>query len=254
MPERRFELMGVPIDAVSMDEAVEWVDDLIRSGGTGQHAALNAGKLIRLEKDPELRKAISGCELVTADGQPVVWAARILGHRLPERVAGIDLMEALLVRAEACGHRVYLLGARPEALAAAELEIQRRHPAALIVGRHHGYFTGPEEFAVVDDIRTAKPDILFIALETPQKELFLARHRERFLVPFAMGVGGSFDVLAGFRSRAPVWARRAGLEWAFRLAQEPRRLWRRYFFGNLAFIALVGRELARTYRQRGVNA
>lgn len=254
MPDGRFELLGVTIDSVSMEQAVEWVEDLITSGGTGQHAALNAGKLARLEKEPALRSAIAGCDLVTADGQAVVWAARILGHRLPERVAGIDLMEALLARAELQGHGVYLLGARPEALAAAEADIRRRHPAIEIVGRHHGYFTGPEETGVVDDIREAAPDVLFIALETPQKELFLARHRDKLRIPFAMGVGGSFDVMAGHRSRAPIWARRLGLEWGFRLAQEPRRLWRRYLFGNLAFIALVGRELARTYRQRGASA
>jgi N-acetylglucosaminyldiphosphoundecaprenol N-acetyl-beta-D-mannosaminyltransferase len=243
LASRRVEIFGAPVDAVSLHEAVGWIEQLVASGDNGQHAALNAGKIVRFAREPELLAAIRDCELVTADGQAVVWAARLLGRPLPERVAGIDLMEALFARAEARGLSVYLLGARPEVIRAAEAEIARRHPKLRIAGRHHGYFGAEAEDSVVADIAQRAPDLLFIALETPQKELFIARNRDRLKVPFAMGVGGSFDVLAGRRQRAPMWMQRAGLEWLFRLIQEPGRLGRRYMFGNAAFTALVIREL-----------
>ena len=163
----------------------------------------------------------------------------------PERVAGIDLMEALLDVSRTRGYGVFLLGARAEVLERAEREILRRHPGVRIVGRHHGYF-GPEgEAEVVDEVAAAVPDILFVALETPAKELFLARNRDRLAVPFVMGVGGSFDVLAGERRRAPRWMRRTGLEWLYRLSQDPRRLARRYMVGNSAFIWLVLKDAVR---------
>jgi N-acetylglucosaminyldiphosphoundecaprenol N-acetyl-beta-D-mannosaminyltransferase len=248
MDNGRFELLGAPVDPVSLDGAVSWVEGVVDSRDRAQHAALNAGKIVRFEREPELLEAIRSCELVTADGQAVVWAARLLGRPLPERVAGIDLMEALLTRAEERGFRVYLLGARTDVLDAAETEILRRHPRLVVAGRHHGYFGTEGEQAVVDDIASSAPDLLFIALETPQKELFLARHRDRLSVPFSMGVGGSFDVLAGRRRRAPVWMRRAGLEWLYRFVQEPRRLARRYILGNMRFVEMVARELVRTRR------
>lgn len=247
MDSPRLELFGAPVDPVSLSEAVQWVETLVDTGGRGQHAALNAGKIVRFEREPQLLEAIRGCDLVTADGKAVVWAARLFGRTLPGRVAGIDLMQALLGLAERRGFRVYLLGARAQALAAAEAEIVRRHPRIVIAGRHHGYF-GPEgEDAVVAEIAAGKPDLLFIALETPRKELFLARHRDRLPVPFAMGVGGSFDVLAGRRRRAPLWMQHAGLEWLFRFLQEPRRLGRRYLVGNARFVAMVLRELPRAH-------
>ena len=127
----------------------------------------------------------------------------------------------------------------------AEQEILRRHPGVRIVGRHHGYFGAEGEADVVDEVAAAAPDLLFVALETPAKELFLARNRERLAVPFVMGVGGSFDVLAGERRRAPRWMRRTGLEWLFRLSQDPRRLARRYVVGNSAFIWLVLKDAVR---------
>jgi len=210
-----------------------------------QHAAVNAAKLVRLQKEPALRDAIARCELVLADGQPVVWAARLLGHRVPERVAGIDLMEALFALAAERGYGVYLLGARPQVIAEAAARIQARFPSLRLAGYRHGYFTPEEEGEVVDAIANAGPDLLFVALETPAKELFVARLGERLAVPFVMGVGGALDVLAGARRRAPRWAQRAGLEWAFRLAQEPRRLLRRYLVGNTRFVWLVTRALVR---------
>jgi N-acetylglucosaminyldiphosphoundecaprenol N-acetyl-beta-D-mannosaminyltransferase len=161
-------------------------------------------------------------------------------------VNGTDLMEALLERAEQRGWSIYLLGSREDVLTGACAEIARRHPRLRIAGSHHGFFTAAEEDGVVAEVAAARPDILFIALQTPEKELFQARHRAALGVPFVMGVGGSFEVLAGHRRRAPRWAQKSGVEWAFRLVQEPRRLARRYAVGNARFVALVARELARS--------
>jgi N-acetylglucosaminyldiphosphoundecaprenol N-acetyl-beta-D-mannosaminyltransferase len=240
----RVAVLGCAIDAVTLDDAVTAVEARIASREPCQHVAINAAKLVRLQRDQQLRDAVAGCELVTADGQAVVWASRALRRPLPERVAGIDLMDALLARASERGYSAFVLGARPEVLERALGELRRRHPGLRVDGRH-GYFGRDEEGAVVDEIASAGPDLLFVALETPAKELFLARHRERLRIPFVMGVGGAVDILGGVRKRAPRLLQRLGLEWAYRLAQDPRRLAGRYIVGNTRFTWLVLRELLR---------
>jgi N-acetylglucosaminyldiphosphoundecaprenol N-acetyl-beta-D-mannosaminyltransferase len=242
----RIALLGSQLDAVSFEQALELVDQAVISRQPMLNASLNAAKVVRLQKDASLREAIGACELVTADGVPVVWAARLLGHEIPGRVNGTDLMEALLGRAEKRGWSVYLLGSREDVLAGAKAELARRHPRLRVAGSRNGFYAPEEEDEVVAEIAAARPDILFVALQTPNKELFQARHRVALGVPFTMGVGGSFEVLAGHRRRAPGWAQRNGLEWVFRLAQEPRRLLVRYAVGNARFVGLVVRELARS--------
>lgn len=240
----RAAVLGCAIDVVTLDDAVTAVEARIASREPCQHVAINAAKLVRLQRDQQLRDVVAGCELVTADGQAVVWASRVLRRPLPERVTGIDLMDALLARASTRGYRAFVLGARTEVLERALDELRRRYPGLSIEGRH-GYFDREEEPAVVDDIARARPDMLFVALETPAKELFLARNRGRLRIPFVMGVGGAVDILGGVRKRAPRLLQRLGLEWAYRLAQDPRRLAGRYIVGNTRFTWLVLRELLR---------
>jgi N-acetylglucosaminyldiphosphoundecaprenol N-acetyl-beta-D-mannosaminyltransferase len=246
MPEQRIHLLGAPLDPVTLGDALKLVDQAVASRRPTLNASLNAAKLVRMQTDSELRESIELCDLVTADGVPVVWAARALGHPVPGRVNGTDLMELLFAHAAERGYSVYLLGSEAGILSRARAEIERRHPAIRIAGTQHGFFAPSEEEAVVKRIAAARPDILFVALGTPQKELFQAQHRDELGVPFTMGVGGSFEVLAGMRKRAPRWAQRTGLEWAFRLVQEPRRLAGRYVVGNTRFVYLVGREVLRT--------
>lgn len=238
-------MLGCSIDAVTLEQAVGIVEEQIALREPCQHVAINAAKLVRFQRDDQLRRVIRGCELITADGQAIVWAGRALGQPLPERVTGIDLMDAVLERASERGYGVYVLGARSEVLGRALAALRKRFPDLRLVGARHGYFKGHEEAAIVEDIREAAPDVLFVALETPAKELFLARHRDRLQVPFVMGVGGAVDILGGVRRRAPRWLQRLGLEWAFRLAQDPRRLAGRYVVGNTRFTWLVVRELVR---------
>jgi N-acetylglucosaminyldiphosphoundecaprenol N-acetyl-beta-D-mannosaminyltransferase len=238
----RVHLLGSPLDVVDMDEAVARCEAAIASRTYLQHMSINAAKLVSMRDDEELREGVNACGLVTADGQSVVWAARLLGVRLPERVAGIDLMERMLAAAAERGHRVYFLGARQEVLDTAITRLRERHPALIVAGSQHGYFSDGESDAVAVAIREAKPDVLFVAMTSPRKEHFLGRLGPSLGAPFAMGVGGSVDVVAGHTKRAPVALQRAGLEWAYRMAQEPRRLGKRYLMKNAQFTWMVLRE------------
>jgi N-acetylglucosaminyldiphosphoundecaprenol N-acetyl-beta-D-mannosaminyltransferase len=238
-------LARVPVHPVDMHAALACVDAFIRDGDPHYNVAINAAKVVEYQKDPALRDAISDAHLLTADGQAVVWAARLLGQRLPARVAGADLMEALLAHAAARGYSVYLLGAKDEVVRACVDRAQHEHPSLRVAGYRNGYFRSDEERGIVDAIRAAKPDILFLGFGTPAKEYFMHRRHRELGVPFVMGVGGTFDVYAGLVRRAPGWMQKTGLEWAFRLAQEPRRMWKRYLVGNSRFLWLVAKELLR---------
>jgi N-acetylglucosaminyldiphosphoundecaprenol N-acetyl-beta-D-mannosaminyltransferase len=241
----RADVLSCAIDRVDLEGALARCEESIASRRYVQHMAINAAKLVAMRSDAELARVIRGCELVTADGQAVVWASRLLGDPLPVRVAGIDLMEALLARAEERGYRVYVLGARHEVLEEAVRRLRDRHPALALAGWRDGYFAAEDEDAVADAIAASRADILLVAMSSPRKELFLGRQGPRMGVPFVMGVGGAIDVVAGTTRRAPRVLQRLGLEWLFRLLQEPRRLFRRYAVTNARFVELVLRERLR---------
>jgi N-acetylglucosaminyldiphosphoundecaprenol N-acetyl-beta-D-mannosaminyltransferase len=241
---RQVELFGLRIDALTMAETLDAAEALIAAGGVHQHVVVNVAKVVAADRDPDLRAIINACDLVNADGQPIVWASRLLGRPLPERVAGIDLMLGLFARAAAAGHAVYLLGARPAIVAAAAERAVREHPGLQVAGARDGYWRAEEEADVAAAIAAARPAMLFLAIPSPAKERFLARWKDSIGAPFVMGVGGSFDVYAGLVRRAPRWLQRLGLEWLFRLAQEPRRMWRRYVTDAPRFAWLVAKALA----------
>ena len=250
MNAERVELFGYEVDAVDLGGAVQRCVEMVETRARGRHVSLNAAKVVAGRSDARLREIVATSDLVTADGQPLVWAARLLGRPLPVRVAGIDLMESLLPVAAERGFGVYILGARAETRAVAVEKLRARLPQLKIVGTRDGYFTREQEPAVREAIRSAAPDILFVAMGSPQKEYWIADNQQSVGVPFAMGVGGAVDVLAGQTRRAPAWMQRAGLEWLYRLGQEPGRLWRRYLVTNSAFLALLLREVVRA-RIRG---
>jgi N-acetylglucosaminyldiphosphoundecaprenol N-acetyl-beta-D-mannosaminyltransferase len=238
----RVHLLGSPLDVVDMDEAVARCEAAIGAGEYLQHMSINAAKLVSMRDDEELREGVNACGLVTADGQSVVWAARVFGVRLPERVAGIDLMERMLAAAAERGYRVYFLGARQQVLETAIARLRQRYPKLVVAGSQHGYFEDSETDEVAAAISGSNPDILFVAMSSPRKEHFLGRLGPSLGAPFAMGVGGSVDVIAGLTRRAPVLLQRLGLEWAYRMAQEPRRLAKRYLLKNASFVWMVARE------------
>ena len=242
LPDRA-NVLGCPIDRLDMTKTLARCEQLIADRGFAQHVAINAAKLVAMRKNTRLATIVRACELISADGQSIVWASRLLGDPLPERVAGIDLMYELLALAERRGYRVYILGARPEVLEQAVERIKAKHPRIPLAGHRHGYFTEDEGASVAAQIQAARPEMLFVAISSPLKEYWLARHGRETGVPFVMGVGGSVDVIAGLTSRAPGLMQRAGLEWLYRLAQEPRRLVRRYVVTNARFLLMLVREL-----------
>jgi N-acetylglucosaminyldiphosphoundecaprenol N-acetyl-beta-D-mannosaminyltransferase len=240
----------VRVHAVHVRGALAQIDSFIRTRAPHYNIAINAAKVVDYHEDAALRDAIDGAHLVTVDGQAVVWAARALGQTVPERVAGADLMVELLAHSARCGYSVYLFGAKQDVVEECVARAKQRHPGLVIAGCRNGYFKAEEEAAIVTAIRDARPDILFLGFGSPKKEYFMKAHYRELGVPFVMGVGGTFDVLAGRVSRAPRWMQRSGLEWSYRLAQEPRRMWKRYLVGNARFLSLVARDLWKHYVHR----
>jgi N-acetylglucosaminyldiphosphoundecaprenol N-acetyl-beta-D-mannosaminyltransferase len=241
----RITMMGCQIDNLTMEDTLQRVEGFIQSGLPHQHVVVNVDKLVKADRDPELRRIINECALINVDGMPVVWASRLLGKGLKARVAGVDLFEALMRRAAEKGWRVYLLGAREEVVAGVKHSYEIKYPGLVVAGYRNGYWKPEEEEGVVAQIEQARADLLFVAISSPKKEHFLGQYQARMKVPFAMGVGGTFDVAVGRVKRAPVWMQNAGLEWFYRFLQEPRRMFRRYFIDDMAFIGLFIKEAIR---------
>jgi N-acetylglucosaminyldiphosphoundecaprenol N-acetyl-beta-D-mannosaminyltransferase len=246
----RHEILGVPIAAITLLEALALADAAIADRATLHFGVVNAAKIVNMRRDPLLSTDLLASDIVLADGMPVVWASRLLGRPLPERVPGIDLMHGLLALAARKEYRVYCLGAADSVLHEAVGYIVAHHSGLRVAGIHHGYFSDAEEERVVRDIAAVEPDILFVAMTSPKKEGFMARWSRRLAVPVIHGVGGSFDVLAGRVRRAPQSWQNLGLEWAYRLRQEPRRLWKRYLVTNTLFCGLVAEAILRRAMSR----
>ncbi|WP_405578420.1 WecB/TagA/CpsF family glycosyltransferase [Streptomyces sp. NBC_01190] len=238
-------LFGVEIDALTMDQTVSRCLEAVAAHRPLEVGVVNAAKLVNMRRDPRLAEAVAGCDLVVADGQAVVWAARVLRRPLPERVAGIDLFMRLLAAAEPLGIPVYFLGAKEEVLARMIDEVRTRFPALRIAGHRNGYFADAEQEAIADAIQDSGAHLLFLGMTSPKKEIFTAAYGKRTGVHVVHGVGGSFDILAGVTKRAPRAWQALGLEWLYRLLQEPRRLARRYLTTNAAFLLMTARELVR---------
>jgi N-acetylglucosaminyldiphosphoundecaprenol N-acetyl-beta-D-mannosaminyltransferase len=244
-------VLGCAIDRLDMPETVARCREIIEQGSFAQQVSINAAKVVAMQEDAELRASIEGCALVSPDGQSIVWASRLLGDPLPERVAGIDLMHNLIALAECEGYGIYILGARQEVLEAAVSRLRSRFPNLRICGYRDGYFSDEESPKVADAIRASGAQVLFVAISSPKKETWLAEYGHGLGVPFVMGVGGSVDILAGITRRAPAIWQRFGLEWLYRLLQEPRRMLHRYLVSNVRFAVLVVGALAgRLYGRR----
>jgi N-acetylglucosaminyldiphosphoundecaprenol N-acetyl-beta-D-mannosaminyltransferase len=240
----RAELLGLSFDTVTMEAAVARCLELCRAPRTSHMVmTINASHLCMMRRDPELAAACRAGQLIVADGMSVVWALRASGQEAPERVAGVDLMAQLLRAAAEHGLRVYFLGAKPEVVKTLVERSRVLHPKVQIAGFRDGYFGPDDHQRIVEEIRASGAHMLFVGMPTPFKEIWCERHRQRLEVPVIMGVGGSFDVLAGFIKRAPRWAQSLGLEWFWRLMMEPRKLWKRYLTTNSEFIWLAGREI-----------
>jgi N-acetylglucosaminyldiphosphoundecaprenol N-acetyl-beta-D-mannosaminyltransferase len=234
---------GINVHKLSEDETIEKIATLIGQDGSHYMAVVNAAKIVNAQSDKQLHNILNKADIVTADGMSIVWASRLLGEPLQQRVTGIDLFERLIISAAEHHWSVYLLGARQEAVTAVVEMFQSRFPNLRIAGFRNGYFTAQEDQTIVDEIKQSGADLLFVAMGSPAQEKWIAANLEQTGVHFALGVGGSFDHLAGFVRRAPRWMQQAGLEWLHRLLLEPHRLWRRYLIGNTQFIWLVVKQL-----------
>lgn len=241
----RIEMMGCHIDNLSMEETLQTIEGFIHSGKPHQHVVVNVDKLVKASRDEELRRIINECALINVDGMPVVWASRLLGKGLKERVAGVDLFEALMKRSAEKGWRVFLLGAKEDVVSGVKTLYEKKYSGLTVAGYRNGYWKPEEEAGVVEQIKEARADLLFVAISSPKKEHFLGRYQAEMKIPFAMGVGGTFDVAVGKVKRAPVWMQNAGLEWFYRFLQEPRRMFKRYFVDDMAFFWLLVKEAAR---------
>ncbi|HED03648.1 MAG TPA: glycosyltransferase [Candidatus Fraserbacteria bacterium] len=242
---RRIELFGVPLDRVGLEQAAARLLGWIREG-RGPHlvATPDTPTLMRAGRNPALQNVYRQASLVTADGTGILWAARLLGARLPQRVTGIDLIETVCRQASVAFNRgdfrrcrLFLLGARPGVAAEAAARLGKRYPGVQIVGTCHGYFRAAETEALLQEIRGTAPDILLVGLGVPRQELWMVAHRDQLSTPVLIGVGGSFDVLSGRLCRAPRSWQKLGLEWLYRLIAQPRRLLRLWplplFLGRL---------------------
>lgn len=246
MTSGRIELLGSPFDRVGMQatvaQCIAWC-----SGPRTDHTVitLNAALLCMMKADPELGAACRSGDLIVADGVPVVWTSRLAGVPLPERVAGVDLTVKLLGEGSTRGLSVYFLGARPEVIQSLAEYCRRNHPGLKVVGYRDGYFKPTDHESIVAEIAALAPHMLFVGMPSPFKETWCQCHRKALGVPVIVGVGGTFDVLTGYVRRAPRALQAIGMEWSWRLAMEPRKMWRRYLRTNTEFLWRAAREIVR---------
>lgn len=236
----KIDFMKIPVDALTINETVDVVDRTISSEQKINHVVINAGKVVLMQKDKKLYDSVISCDLINADGQSIVWASHLLGNKIPERVTGADLMPRLIELASQKKYKCFFFGATEEVLSKVIKIYRAKYGSNIIAGYRNGYFLPEEEVEIAKEIANSGAQLLFVAISSPKKENFLHQHRDLLgKVNFTMGVGGTFDIISGKTTRAPIWMQKAGMEWFYRFVQEPKRMWRRYTIGNARFIWLV---------------
>lgn len=236
MNKKRYSILNTYVDALSMEESIERIEEIIQKGIPTQHVVINASKVNLMVQDEKLRDIVNSCPLINADGASIVWAAKKLGIPLKERVTGIDLFLKLVELAPQKQYKIYLFGAKEEVVVKVKQIFEEKYPGINIVGYRNGYFTEEDEPEIVKEMSESGADMMFVAFSSPKKEYWVNKYLNEMKIPFVMGVGGSFDVVAGVTNRAPVWMQNHGLEWFYRFIQEPGRMWKRYIIGNAQFV------------------
>lgn len=235
-------ILDVKINPLTMKETLVEVEKYLIKEKPLHLMGVNADKINLCLNNEEIKKIVNDSEIVNADGASIVLAARYLGYNIPERVAGIDLMQELLTLSEYKGYSVYFLGAKEEIILKMIKRFKTLYPNLRVVGYRNGYFSDGEIDEIHDEIRILKPNIVFVGITSPKKEYLINYFLNKGLNSVFMGVGGSFDVLSGSIKRAPLWMQKANLEWFYRVINEPKRLFKRYFVGNVEFINHVLKE------------
>lgn len=237
---KKIKFLNTIIHKLTMDETLSVITNSIKNDQQIHHVVVNAGKIVALQTDLKLRESVNCCDIINADGQAIVWASKVLNNPLPERVAGIDLMEKLVALSYEKEYKIFFLGAKEEVVSKVVSFYSDKYSPEIIAGYRNGYFDKNQEPEIAKQISQSGANILFVAISSPKKEIFLNENKSILKnVNFIMGVGGSFDVVSGLVKRAPQWMQKFGLEWFYRLIQEPKRMWRRYLVGNTKFIFLV---------------
>jgi N-acetylglucosaminyldiphosphoundecaprenol N-acetyl-beta-D-mannosaminyltransferase len=234
-------ILGVRVDDVTDQEALAHVQRYIDQGGAHQIATVNVEFIMAARQDAAFRQVLAGASLCVPDGIGVVWAAQRQGRPLRQRVAGVDLVQKIAARAAERGWRIYFLGAAPGVAEAASHVLAMRYPGLKVAGCYAGSPRPEEEDEIVGWVQAAQPDVLFVAYGAPRQDLWIARNQARIGVPVAMGVGGSFDFIAGVARRAPRWMQRFGLEWLHRLIKQPWRLRRQLVIPHFMLRVLCGK-------------
>ena len=245
-------VLGVPLALTDYTRTLDWIDAAIAARSREYICVAATHTVVACGEDPELREAVLGASFTVPDGQPLVWALRALRRPLDERVYGPDLMAKACERAASTGTRMFLYGGRDDAaLALLETRLTERYPGLRIAGTYSPPFrplTPEEEQAVAERIDASRADVVWVGIGVPKQEKWMARMRDRLSAPVLVGVGAAFDFHAGLVAQAPAWVQRAGLEWAYRLVREPRRLWRRYAHYNPRFVIGFARQYFRARR------
>ncbi|MGT2775287.1 WecB/TagA/CpsF family glycosyltransferase [Streptococcus hyovaginalis] len=237
------EMLGIKLNPLTIDETVSVVDqEFIQKNKPLHLMGVNADKINQCYEDSNMMKIVNNCGVVNADGASVVLAGKYLGIDIPERVAGIDLMQELLKLSENKSYSVYFFGAKEEVLQKMLSAFKVDYPNLKVVGYRNGYFKDDEIDAISQDIASKAPQLVFVGITSPKKEILIERFMRDGVNSIFMGVGGSFDVLSGTIKRAPLWMQKSHLEWLFRVMNEPRRLFKRYFVGNTKFIKTIVKE------------
>jgi len=236
-------MFGINIHPLGMPQALDIVNECITSRQSLHVGMLNAAKIVNMKRNPALGEDVISSNLILADGSAVVLASKVLNKKLPERVAGIDLMHGILARGNTKGYRVFCLGASEDISEKIVEQINKHYPGVVIAGRQNGYFSEDDQQQVAENIALSKADVLFVAITSPKKEQFMAKWGSVMQVPVVHGVGGSFDVFAGKVKRAPLIWQKMGMEWLYRVLQEPGRLWKRYLVTNTLFLGMLVKEI-----------
>lgn len=243
------EFFGLKYSLLSKDETISTICQHIDIGDKGfQRGDLNVATIVTGQKNPTLKEALNQADIINMDGVGAIWGARLLGLPTPERITGVDLFVNLLEVAERRKYSVYFLGATDDVLNKMVGKIKSKHPNINIAGQNNGYFWSDEE-GIVSSINSLSPDMLFIGIKSPEKELFAQRWKNKLNAGLIMGVGGSFDVVSGKTKRAPVAVQKCGLEWLYRIYQEPQRMWRRYLSANTQFLKMLAQEKITSLRK-----
>jgi len=245
IPELSF--CGIRIHGLTKQSTLDLMRKWITESVSRQICFLNAHTFVEARKNPAFRQLTGSADLVLADGTSLVWSSRFLGCRLPERIAGPDLMESFCEEANVKAYRFFFFGCTPDVLEDLTRTVQHRWPHILIAGSFAPpiaeTFSAPENERMIENINSAKPDVLWVGMSSPKQDFWIAQNLRRLKVPISIGVGAAFNFISGNVRRAPLWAQQRGLEWLWRLIQEPRRLWRRYLTCNAAFARLIMQEI-----------